>query len=205
MTGFTAPLTSVLTGVSKSQLYSWKRKKLLLPEVQDSRPPLWSFRDIIALRSLAFLRRDVSLQKITKAFESLTVLEMVEHPAEYRFGTDGTSVFVEKSGGDEAINLNAAGFQPTLFTFEEMFGEFENWKKQTIAPLFKPESHVEVRLGRLGGWPTIAGTRVGYDVISNLVDHETIYPEDVSYYYPTVSAEAAESALRFDARVREAV
>ena len=91
---FPLNLASVLTGVTPDQLRRLRSKRIIVPEVRAERPPLYSLRDLTALRTIAYLRTGVSAQKIVKAFNNLDVLDMVEHPAAYRFGTDGETVYV---------------------------------------------------------------------------------------------------------------
>ena len=57
---FPLNLTSKLTGVTPSQLRSWSRSGLLVPVIRAKRPPIYSFRDLVALRSIAFLRSEIT-------------------------------------------------------------------------------------------------------------------------------------------------
>lgn len=193
-------LTSILTGATPHQLNSWRSKGLVVPEVRPYRPPLYSFRDIVALRSMVFLRSQVSLQKITRAFANLDLFDLTDHPSKYHFGTDGETIYV-RWADDRAMDLVKRPGQSTLFTFEDVIRPFHNFRDQEVVPLDHPAEHIEVRYARMGGWPTIEGTRVPYDVVADLVDGVTITSEDVSDFYPGVSAEAARSALAFRDRV----
>ncbi|MGH1554815.1 hypothetical protein ACRAWF_31460 [Streptomyces sp. L7] len=65
-------LAAALSGATLRQLSHWrrasgKRGALLVPEISDSRPILYSFRDVVALRACVKLRRETSLQKIRRA------------------------------------------------------------------------------------------------------------------------------------------
>lgn len=200
---FPLALTSVLTGATPSQLHRWAHKGLVVPEVQRNRPPLYSFRDLIALRSMVKLRSEVSLQKISKAFANLDIYDLTEHPASYRFATDGDTIWVEEPGGDgRALDLVKAPGQATVLSFADVFAPFNNFHDQAVVAFTQPAAHVTVRPRRLGGWPTIENTRIGYDTIANLVDGDSITVDDVPEYYPDVSVEAAKSAIELDNRVR---
>ncbi|MBS6071726.1 MAG: DUF433 domain-containing protein [Actinomyces urogenitalis] len=198
---FPLNLTSVLTGVTPAQLHTWRAKGLIVPEVRPKRPPLYSMRDLIALRSIAKLRNEVSLQKISKAFANLNVLDMMDHPSAYRFGTDGTTIFVE--GPDQDVyDLVVHPGQRDMFTFEELTGTFLNFRGDTVVDFRRPERYLEVEPARMGGWPTIAGTRVPYDTVAQVIDGHEITVENIGDYYPGVSAEAALDAVAFDQKVR---
>ena len=171
-----------------------------MPEIRAKRPPLYSFRDLVALRSIAFLRAETSLQKIHKAFGTLNVLHMVEHPSEYSFGTDGKTIFVQ--GPDaEAIDLVRDPGARTLFTFEEMNKAFTNFRKQEVPSFTAPAPHICVDPARIGGWPAIEGTRIGYDVIADFAGTQDPDVEYVLEYYPDLTTAAIESAIEFNKQV----
>lgn len=197
---FPLKLTSKLTGVTPSQLRRWRSTGLVVPEVRPQRPPLYSFRDLVLLRTLAYLRAETSAQRVAKAFGALDLYDLTEHPSKYRFGTDGDTIVVETSGG-QALDLVRRPGQVELFSFSEAFDMFTDFRGREVASLSKPAPGVEVLYGRMGGWPTIEGTRVPYDTIARLVDFQTINPEDVPNYYPSVSAEQALQAVDFDRKV----
>lgn len=192
-------LASVLTGNTPSQLNRLRSSGIVVPEVRPYRPPLYSFRDLVALRSIAFLRGRTSAQKISRAFSALDLFDLTEHPSQYTLGTDGSSIYLEHEG--RALDLVRAPGSVTVFSFDEVTGAFEDFRGETVAPFDRPAEHVEMELGRLAGWPTVAGTRIAYDTIGNLVDDDTVTVDEVSYYYPTVSAEAARGVVKFHRRV----
>lgn len=198
---FPTELTSVLSGASVYQLRRWRRTRLLVPEVQAYRPPVYSFRDIVAVRTVVWLRRDVSLQKIRRALANLPVFDFTEHPAKYQFATDGDSVGVVDEQG-RIVDLVLRPGQIQLFSLAQVFEAFRNRKGQQVVDLRKPSEHLEVGAGRLGGWPTVANTRVPYDDVANLLGDGDVSPDEVSRFYPSVSPEAARDALAFHRDVR---
>ena len=96
--GFDSRLTSTLTGVTPAQLSNWRNDRVLIPEISNN-PCEYSFRDLVALRSLAFLRSQVSLQKIKRALDTLSDQQMKNHLSEYVLGTDGNSIIIETEAG----------------------------------------------------------------------------------------------------------
>ena len=213
--GYSKKMTSLLTGATPNQLESWRKSGLVRPEVRNDRPPLWSFRDLVLLRSVAYLRSQLSSQKIHKGFDHLRELQQVEsapdvagaafaHPSEYEFGTDGRTIFLGTPGGegyDLLKKVTASGAQPMLFPASVMLEAFSNFKGSEVAPLRAPSKYLELDPGRMGGVPTIVGTRVPFDVIARLVDYKTVFPGDVSNFYPSVSPAAAEDARAFSDRI----
>lgn len=197
---FPLKLTSRLTGATPSQLRRWRSTGLVVPETRSFRPPLYSFRDLVAIRAIAFLRAETSAQKVSKAFASLDIFDLTEHPSRYSFGTDGKTIFVQTPDG-AALDLVKAPGSIQLFPFEDALGRFTNFKDREVLPLARPAEGISVRVARMGGWPTIEGTRIPYDTISALVDFETVTPADVQHYYPHVSAQQAQQAVDFSADV----
>lgn len=194
---FPVPETSVLSGASVSQLNNWRRTGLFIPEIDATgRPLLYSFRDVIALRSVVKLRSVKSLQKIRKAFNNMPSLDLTEHPSEYSLIDTGASILVVKSDG-EGIDVLANPGQAQLANLEEIMSAFRTEDGKDVIDLRYPRARLEVREQRLGGWPTIQGTRVPFDVVANLIMDGSVAASEVALFYPSVTEEAALDALDF--------
>lgn len=189
---FPPELASVLTGASIGQLANWRRgDRLLVPEVSATRPVLYSFRDLVALRTFVRLRSVVPLQRIRKAMRSLKAMDLTDHPSRYQLVSDGGSVYLIESEGEKgATDLVLAPGQKVLLTLEDAFEPFVNLQQRRVVNFRHPRARLSVREQRVGGWPTIDGTRVPYDTVARLVAGG-VSAEDVARFYPTVSAEGA--------------
>jgi uncharacterized protein (DUF433 family) len=167
-----------------------------MPEIESVKAPyLYSFRDIVALRTFAWLRGDHPLQMIRKSIDTMKELELVEHPSSYKLIKLGSSIGI--LDGNQAIDLAKNPGQTTIGTLADVFAEFETVSKRRVDPLLRPREGVEVNPAKLGGWPTITGTRIPFDLVAALVSDGTISPEKVADYYPGVSADAARDALDY--------
>lgn len=198
---FSLQLTSHLTGATRHQLQSWRQKNLLVPEVRSGRPPLYSFRDLVALRTMVYLRGQTSNQRLSKALGALDLLDLTDHPSRYQLATDGDTIVLQMPDSGQIVDLVKHPGNAVDATFEDVFRSFRNFKDAVVVDFKQPSEHVSVDLRKLGGWPTITGTRVPYDLIANLVDSNTVLPEDVDDFYPNVSAAAARDALSFSETV----
>lgn len=198
---FDLRMTQYLSGATKSQLYRWAREGILVPEVNPSNPMQYSFRDIVALRVLSKLRRNVSLQKIRKALDTLDDYDFSDHLSAYRFATDGKSVKLWTEEG--FMDLSDQPGQWEFLGFDDIYEPFENMKGRTIPDLRSPAPGISVEPGRIGGTPTLEGTRVPFDLVVQL--DEDMTPEEVADYYPTIKADAVVHAVNFDRQVREVV
>ncbi|WP_422934948.1 DUF433 domain-containing protein [Sinomonas sp. P47F7] len=199
---FPADLAATLSGNSTAQLYKWRVSGLLIPEIRGDRPPIYSFRDVVALRAIAFLRARVSLQKIRFAFSSMRELNLTAHPSKYTFFADSKTIAVRDDDGN-SIDLVRFPGQMSPFTLADALEPFSNLHGQPVADFFRPRPHLLVTEGRLGGWPTIDGTRVPFDIVAQFLgddpDEEAF--EDLEYFYPGVSREAGADAVAFQAEV----
>ncbi len=200
---FPTDLTSVLSGASVSQLRRWNSTGLLVPEIATKPRLLYSFRDLVAARIVVRLRAEASLQKIRKAFANMSALDFTEHPSRYQFGTDGKIIVIGDDEGNTVDLVKEPG-QYQLHSLVEIFAPFKTNRGATVVDFLHPRKHLEVRAGRMGGWPTITDTRIPYDTIANLVSGGDVALGDVHYYYPGVDADAALDALDFEAAVRGA-
>lgn len=194
---FPTKLTSKMSGATMHQLAYWRAEKILVPEVENKKSPyLYSFRDIVALRTFAWMRSDHSLQMIRRMFDTLGELDMVEHPSSYKLAKLGSSLVVVRNDG-VIVDVGKEPGQEVLGSLEDVFAEFEDRKGRTIENLLHPRRGVEVNPDRLGGWPTIAGTRIPFDTIADLIADGSISPEKISTFYPGVTASAALDALSY--------
>ena len=196
MTGFPADLTMALTGVTKHQLTNWRRTGLLIPEVSTERPPLYSFRDLVALRTVAKLRATVSLQRVRKAFGNLAEFDLTEHLSEYRFAVHGKTIVVWTDDG--FMDLVQEPGQYELYSLDTIYRPFVNMRGDQVVDFERPRPHLEVNARKLGGWPTIEGSRVPFDTVADAMTGDTaIRAEDLRRFYPGVTPVAAHDALDF--------
>lgn len=204
MSSFPVDLTSVLTGASVGQLAYWRRpsRQLLVPEV-SAKPALYSFRDLLALRTVVRLRRTHSLQAVRTAFNSLREFDLTEHPSQYQLVAHGRSIVLIQEGA-EAMDLVKSPGSYLLATMDDIFAQFETRNGRQVVDFLAPRPHLAVWEKRLGGWPTAENSRVPYDSIASLMATGEVAAGDVPYYYPSVTPAAATEAASFAAKVAAA-
>lgn len=191
---FDIKTASVLSGLTVSQLKSWAKQGVFIPEYEDDRR--YSFRDIVAGRTLAFLRAENSAQKVKNAIKSLRKLNYNDHISKYRLGHDGKVILIEDEDGS-VLNLTGQTGQYRAFNFGEVWEPFRNFKDEEVPALERPRAELRVLEGRLGGWPTVGESRIGFDVIAGFIDGVTVTVDNISHFYPTVTRQAAEDAIDF--------
>ena len=159
----------------------------------------YSYRDVVALRSLAYLRQrdNLSLQKIRVSIRNLRRLGKEDHLSRYKLVKSGQTVVVVD--GDEAIDLLRKPGHSLIAELVDVFEEFEGRVGQVL-PFQHPVPGVAVDPEIRGGFPVIEGTRVGYDQIAGLMADD-VPAEEISRFFPSVTAEAARAAQQFAAYV----
>ncbi|MFR9750601.1 DUF433 domain-containing protein [Nocardia sp. 004] len=131
-------------------------------------------------------------------------MDLTEHPSRYQLVSDGDSIFLIDEQG-EATDLVKRPRQRVIAQLVEVFAPFQNFHGDPVVDFLHPRQRLDVREARLGGWPTISGTRVPYDTIARLQRGENgISAQEVQRFYSAVSPEAALDAISFDEQVRSA-
>ena len=193
---FTADQVCHLTGLSRAQLSHWDRTQFFVPRYVDTeggRPygRVYSFRDVVGLRTLAILRNehDVSLQQLRKVGAQLAQME--EAPwASLRFYLAGRDVVFENpsTGKLEAARPGAQtvlqlDLEPIARAVQERVNEYRR-----RAP--KQLGHVTRHRHVVQNTPVMDGTRIpaaairslsaaGLDADAILREYPRLTPEDV--------------------------
>lgn len=197
---YTPLLAAALSGASLGQLKYWRKNPPVLePEYRGPNWVLYSYRDVVALRSLVYLRQDraLSLQKIRVSIRNLRDLGKDGHLSEYKLVYTGDSVVVVD--GEEAIDLLKHPGHRVIAELVDVFDEFEG-RHGRVLPFQRPVQRIVVDPEIRSGFPVVEGTRIGYDQIVGLM-HDNVPPEDVSQFFPSVTAEDARAAYDFAAYV----
>jgi uncharacterized protein (DUF433 family) len=78
----------------------------------------------------------------------------------------------------------------------EVLRPFLNRSNVEVPALFRPRDHIAVSPEVRSGHPVIAGTRVPYERVAELLQ-DGVPVESIRDYYPAVDAKAAEDAFEF--------
>lgn len=192
-------MAAALSGATLGQLQYWRRgdRPILTPEVSADAPFLYSFRDLVALRTFVMLREDRSLQAIRKALNNLRDLGAVEHLSQYRLVSQGqrSIVLVADTGTGATDLVESPGQEVTVVKLGDVVKSFplDDFEVPNLA---RPRQRIAVDPSTRHGIPVVIGTRVTYDKVASLI-RDGITPEHIADYYPGVGAEAARDAASF--------
>lgn len=196
---YATKMAAALSGATVHQLRHWRSTKtgpLLAPEIAAAPRALYSFQDVLALRTFVRLRENASLQKIRTAIGHLRNLGEAAPLASYRLVSDQRGN-IQLISGAEAVNLtNKPGQMQLIAVIGDVIESFAVRAGVLVPDLLQPRPGLAVDPETQGGVPVIAGTRVPYDTVAGLM-RDGVAAEQIGEYYPAVSAEAARDALDF--------
>lgn len=196
---YATKMAAALSGATVSQLRHWRSPRtgpLLAPEIAVKPRAVYSFQDVLALRTFVRLREHASLQKIRGAIGNLRDIGEAGHLASYRLVSDkrGNIQLVTE---DQAVNL---GEKPGQLQLVAVIGEviepFAARAGVLVPHLLRPRPGLSVDPETQGGIPVITGTRVPYDAVAGLM-RDGVPADRIAEYYPAVGADAASDALDF--------
>lgn len=208
----TTPLASVLSGASRAQLAYWRKHvepfgPLFVPEGRHGRTLLYSVADLLALRSIVYLREEKSLPKIRRAVAFLRAIEQDDwtHLADYTLErtaetifllrADGSAVDLVQSPGQETL-APSAGLDVDRVKMGKVLASFTSATGTRVPAFLEPRPGISIDRRVLGGFPSILGTRIPYDAIASLVADGATYAV-VHALYPTVPESALAPAAEF--------
>jgi uncharacterized protein (DUF433 family)/DNA-binding transcriptional MerR regulator len=199
---FEPKVASALSGVSTRRLSYWRGTRILVPEVSSDRPYLYSYRDLIALRTFAYLRGDRSLQSIRQALRTLKAIGEDDHLSAYRLVAQGKrSIVLIKD--ESAVDLvERPGHLVTVVKLGDVLRSFP-FGHIEVPDLARPRQHISVDPSVRAGHPVVSGTRVPFELVAGLV-RDGVPPEEVNQFYPAVDAAAARDAVDFAEYVERA-
>jgi len=202
---FTSPQVQRLTGLSARQLRYWESTGVFAASYIDERPRrpyrrMYSFLDVVSLRTLAILRRQVSLDELRKTGWYLS--RHSESPWTQKFWVrDGRVLFHHPA--DERALRDRRG-QIALVDVAEVWASIEaetaSWNQRPASDSGQLSRHRHVQRNQ---W-VIKGTRIPTSAIWSF--HSAGYDvEGIIRQYPTLTAQDVNAALDHErAKRREA-
>jgi uncharacterized protein (DUF433 family) len=202
---FTPELVQRIADITPGQLHYWEHLGIVRPSVaeyeQRGLPRLYSFRDLIALKVAAEMRRRKMLPGRIKALMDEFERRGVESPLlTLRFygdpDSEGSGVYWYDPSVDAP--LSARALDQMADTYDLRLKDLRADLEGTIAELTKrPVGKVEKVRSVQGSRPVIAGTRVPTAKIARL-HHEGWDVDRIRHAYPSLAVEDVEAALTFE-------
>jgi uncharacterized protein (DUF433 family) len=207
---YTADRASALSGVPKSTIHYWARHDVLVPSISPERVKLWSYPDLMGLRTIYWLRQSktstdgvsvpaTSMGAVRRALSGLSELDL-----ELWTEADGPSVAVSR-GGEVFFNAsgyisNLAGQRPLDADWLDLIAPFDT--EQGRAPnLYAPRPSLRIVPGKLSGSPHIVKTRIETVALAAL-EERGLSEGKIAKLYPLASPGAIGEALDLEHQLR---
>ncbi|CAN5795567.1 hypothetical protein BH24ACT5_BH24ACT5_00370 [soil metagenome] len=208
---YTAVRAAQLSGVPKSTVYDWRRERVFNPDFTAASPVMWSYRDLVLLRLLAWLRQG-GMDRPTAGEKVASVKSQLSSAVEIRF-IHATRRDVVLSGenvvdvrDDRENLLPFTDFYRLMGTFDlhEPIAELRSERRGPIwAPdLVTPSDYSFISPWVLAGDPCIERTRIPTSAIHALRFERALPVEAIVELYPGLNVEAAEDAIALERRLR---
>ena len=202
---FTVPQVERLTGLSARRLRYWDQTDVYRPTYKDERPNraynrIYSFRDVVNLRTLAELRNQhgISVEELRKTGRYLR--HFTDEPWAQRFWVLGSSVhFHHPETGDLVDRRGQISYVDVAVIKSEVEAQTANWTEREPADIGQLDRHRHIQRNQ---W-VIKGTRVPTSAVWNF--HQAGYsPEAIIRQYPRLTAGDVAAAIAHERSQRAA-
>ncbi len=201
---YSADRAAALSGVPLSTVHYWARKEILVPSVSAVRIKLWSYADLMGLRTIYWLRqtktasdgRDVprtTMPAVKRALETLNELDLSLWTEE-----GGPAVMVDRGGRvwfrSSGEVLASTGVRPLDPDWIDLIEPFTTRESTQGPNLQSPRPHLRIVPGKLSGSPHVVSTRIETVVLASFADRG-FASEQIHQFYPVVSVGAIAEAI----------
>lgn len=207
---YTADRAAALSGVPRSTIHWWARERILVPSVSATRQRLWSFADLMGLRTIYWLRQrkttesgvDIpatSMGAVRAALGSLAELDVpLWHADRPMVLVNGNGhVYLETPGGMQTVEGQIASGE-----LLDLIAPFSTNEGARGPDLHHPRAQLRIVPGKLSGSPHIAGTRVETRAIAALFN-DGYDAGQVAELYPYLSPEQIGEALDLERQLAQ--
>lgn len=203
---YSAERAAQLSGIPRSTIYDWQRATVYRPDFYRASPMMWSYRDLIYLRLLAWLRsqgmeRPTAADRVAAIKRSVLEGERID-----RLRSDGNIVLIDDEPENRFSGENA------LPTLSSLFGEFdllEPVRELGDRPLWGPDlvtpsDHTYISPWVLAGEPCIDQTRIPTATVWALRIERGLDVRHITDLYPDLEEATVKDAWRLEDRLRRA-
>jgi len=198
---YSAERAAALSGVPLSTVHYWARTDILVPGVSPERVKLWSFADLLALRTIYWLRQEkkvrgwdiprTTMPTVRRALAALKRQELEVFPDD----RDSTIV-IDRKG--KIFIRNRGAIRTTegqhVLDLLDLIAPFETAEGLYGPDLRRPRPLLRIVPGKLGGSPHVRETRLETEAIAALGERGFSVGA-IRKLYPFVLPEAIDQAI----------
>jgi uncharacterized protein (DUF433 family) len=198
-----------LSGIPRSTIYDWRRNDIFLPDFDEEAPTAWSYRDLVYLRLLAWLRQG-GMERQTAAEQVRTLKGEIASGREIRFLFASKTLLVadeertSRIGGQNLLPFDTLLDLVSKFDLLEPVNELGGGDTGRLwAPhLVSPSPHTFISPWVMAGDPCVARTRIPTASIHALREDRGLTGAEIVDLYPGLTVEAADDAYVLERRLR---
>jgi uncharacterized protein (DUF433 family) len=205
---YSADRAAALSGVPRSTIHYWARKGHLVPSVAQQ-PRLWSFTDLLALRTIYWLRQpkkafdvevpSTSMPKVRRALEQLRRLKL-------DLFEKGRPVVGVTLSGKVTITTEAMPPQEAegqlLKPWVDILDPFEGLEGMKGPDLRWPRPTLRIIPRKISGAPHVEGTRLTTQSVYALSERGYT-AKDIAKIYPFASLVALNESIELEEQLNQ--
>lgn len=208
---YTADRAAALSGVPMSTVHYWARKDILVPSVSRLRVKLWSYSDLLGLRTIYWLRATktspeghevpaTAMKAVRRALSELAELDLELWTDEHspNVGVDRRGQIVI-SPDAEAFRLD--GQQILDAEQLDLLRPFDIGMSQHGPDLIAPRPRLRIVPGKLAGAPHVYRTRIETEALAALY-RRGLNGMKIVRLYPAIEPGDVEEALDLERQLQ---
>ena len=202
---YAAARASQLSGVPQRTVYDWAKQKVLVPDYAQGRPMHWSYRDLVFLRLVAWLRSHGSERAEAADRTRLVRHILAESPVDIdHVRTDGRTFLLGEENADRLTGAQVFSSMIGLFdTFDLELHIAEISLPRLWGPnLVTPTEHTFISPWVMGGEPCVDETRIPTGSLLALRDERGLSARQVVALYPGLTTDVVAEAWDLECRLR---
>ncbi len=198
-----------LSGIPRSTVYEWRRSEIYVPDFDGETPTAWSYRDLVYLRLLAWLRQG-GMERHTAAGQVSIIKAQVTSGLEIRYLYASRDTLV--ADDERTGRVTGESLLPFADLFE-LFARFDLLEpitelggkglRRLWAPdLVRPSGFTFISPWVMAGDPCVAQTRIPTASVHALREERGLDSARIVELYPGLTLEAADDAYGLERRLR---
>lgn len=201
---YTADRAAALSGVPKSTLHYWSRADILVPSISPEKVKLWSYPDLMGLRTISWLRQTKrapdgahvprsTMPAVRRALGLLRELDLSLWTE-----NSGPAVAVDRSGNVHVVTgdatIDARGWSPLDSDMLNLLAPYAAGPLICGPDLKEPRPLLRIVPGKLAGSPHVKDSRIETQALAALARRD-LPAAKIYQLYPGLPANAVEQAV----------